>query len=472
MAIKTETQINEFKINYLTEAQYEEALVAGEINDDEIYMTPSSESDSTDAEVVEVTLESLGITATVSELNKLDGVTATTTELNYVDGVTSNIQTQLNNKASSSHTHSEYAEAEHTHNEYMNSTDPVGTGSFSMNRKADTTVGNYSIAMGYNCEVKNAYATAFGANCTVSGNYAVACGEQCTASAARALASNYKTTASGSYAVAQGKETTASGVASVAQGAGTTASGNYSYAGGYYTTALANQFVIGHYNGSSNETTGSNSGTTGTAFVIGNGASTTSNSSNAFRIDYNGAAYGLSAYNSSGADMAEFREWLDGNPDNEDRRGYFVTMDGMNIKIAEPGDYICGVISANPCLVGNGDEDWQGRYILDEFGAYIYEEKEEIDPATGETVINKFYKVNPDYDPTQAYIQRKDRPEWDYVGLCGVINTRDDGTCEVNGFCKCGDGGIATKSEKGYRVLERVNDNVIKILFFLTGEVF
>ncbi len=39
------------------------------------------------------------LTATVAELNKLDGVTATTAELNYVDGVTSNIQTQLNGKA-------------------------------------------------------------------------------------------------------------------------------------------------------------------------------------------------------------------------------------------------------------------------------------------------------------------------------------------------------------------------------------
>jgi len=35
----------------------------------------------------------------------MDGVTATTTELNYVDGVTSNIQTQLNGKAASSHSH-------------------------------------------------------------------------------------------------------------------------------------------------------------------------------------------------------------------------------------------------------------------------------------------------------------------------------------------------------------------------------
>ena len=50
-------------------------------------------------------LGSFGITATAAELNKLDGVTATATELNYVDGVTSNIQTQLNGKASSSHTH-------------------------------------------------------------------------------------------------------------------------------------------------------------------------------------------------------------------------------------------------------------------------------------------------------------------------------------------------------------------------------
>lgn len=46
-----------------------------------------------------------GLTATVAELNKLDGVTATTAELNYVDGVTSNIQTQLDGKASNTHTH-------------------------------------------------------------------------------------------------------------------------------------------------------------------------------------------------------------------------------------------------------------------------------------------------------------------------------------------------------------------------------
>lgn len=43
-------------------------------------------------------LSSFGVTATAAELNRLDGITATTAELNYTDGVTSNIQTQLNGK--------------------------------------------------------------------------------------------------------------------------------------------------------------------------------------------------------------------------------------------------------------------------------------------------------------------------------------------------------------------------------------
>ena len=50
-------------------------------------------------------LGTLGITATATEINKLDGVTATTAELNFVDGVTSSIQTQLNAKSNSDHKH-------------------------------------------------------------------------------------------------------------------------------------------------------------------------------------------------------------------------------------------------------------------------------------------------------------------------------------------------------------------------------
>ena len=57
----------------------------------------------TGAATAAAALSNLGLTATASELNKLDGITASTAELNYVKGVTSAIQTQLNGKAAASH---------------------------------------------------------------------------------------------------------------------------------------------------------------------------------------------------------------------------------------------------------------------------------------------------------------------------------------------------------------------------------
>ena len=57
-----------------------------------------------------------GVTATTAEINLLDGVTATTAELNFVDGVTSNIQTQLDTKATTTalNSHITTATAKHT----------------------------------------------------------------------------------------------------------------------------------------------------------------------------------------------------------------------------------------------------------------------------------------------------------------------------------------------------------------------
>ena len=392
MATKTETQVSELKINILSESDYNTALANGEINENELYLTPSSET---------------GVPAGGSS--------------GQILGWKSNGKAKWCNNVS----------------------DLVVSGAFSQNRKADTTSGDYSHT---EC-----------GDCVASGQYAHAEGRYSVASGVYSHAEGWSTKASTSYAHSEGYATTASGSASHAAGCG--------------TTALNHQYAIGHYNNTSKAEAGDSSGTTGTAFIIGNG-SNSSITSNACRITYAGAVIGKAAYASTGADMAEFREWLDGNPDNEDRRGYFVTMNGMNIKIAEPGDYICGIISANPSLIGNNDEAWMGRYVFDEFGAFVYEDYEETDPETGETHTYTHYKLNPDYDPTRTYEFRADRPEWDYVGLCGVINTLDDGTCEVNGFCKCGEGGVATASERGYRVLERVNDHIVKVLFYLTGEIF
>lgn len=275
--------------------------------------------------------------------------------------------------------------------------------------------------------------------------------------------------ATGMWSHTEGNGNRADGMASHAEGDATNASGTCSHAAGFVTKALDYQYVIGHYN--RNGTAGNSSGTTGDAFIIGHG--TKSSKSNAFRVTYAGKPYALSSMSTSGADYAEFFEWLDANPNNEDRRGYFVTLDGDKIKIAEPGDYILGIISALPAVVGNSDENWRGRYILDEFGGFITEEFEYeekiLDKDTGEirtiTKTGTRYKENPEYNPTLSYIQREDRPEWDTVGMMGVLAVRDDGTCQVNGYCQVSEGGVATASENGYRVIKRVNENVVKVVF-------
>lgn len=352
---------------------------------------------------------------------------------------------------------------------YMTKTDPVGTGSFSMNRLADSTVGNYSSTLGYNTTASNTCSYAEGNAAIASGNTSHAEGLKTTASGDGSHAEGRETNASGSYSHAEGYNTTTSGNFSHAEGNGTTASGSCSHAAGYNTTANNYQYVIGHYNGSS--TAGSSSGTTGDAFIIGKG--TSSSGANAFRVTYAGKTYVATSGVSVGADYAEFFEWQDSNLNNEDRRGYFVTLDGENIKIAEPDDYILGIVSGMPCIIGNGDETWRGRYIQDEFGAFITEEfeyeEEVMDEETGEiktvTKTGTRYKENPDYDPTRPYIQREDRPEWDTIGMMGVLSVRDDGTCKVNGFCKVAEGGIATAAESGYRVISRVNENIVKVVF-------
>ena len=56
-------------------------------------------------------------------------------------------------------------------------------------------------------------------------------------------------------------------------------------------------------------------------------------------------------------------------------------------------------------------------------------------------------------------------PEWQIVGLMGKLYVRDNGTCVVNGYAGVSNG-IAIKSDNktNMRVMERVNDTVIRVL--------
>lgn len=189
-------------------------------------------------------------------------------------------------------------------------------------------------------------------------------------------------------------------------------------------------------------------------FNIGNGheedGTLTQNS--AMQVDFSGNVYAGGAYKTNGADYAEYFEWLDGNVDNQDRIGLFVTLDGDKIKLANKDDYILGVISANPSIVGNSAElDWHDKYKTDVYGRLIYDES--YNPIVSEN-----------YNDTLEYVPRGARKEYSKVGLLGQLVVQDDGTCKVNGYCAASVNGVATKSDSGYRVIKRIDETHIKII--------
>lgn len=251
-------------------------------------------------------------------------------------------------------------------------------------------------------------------------------------------------------------------------GANTKSTGNFSLATGFGTIAAYLELAAGAYN----VATEGSSLSGGNYFIIGNGTSDTIRS-NAFRISKLGHVYG-SEYHSSGADYSEIYEWLDGNPDGEDRAGRFVVLDGERIRLAGPEDpvlNILGVVSAAPSVVGDSYEDqWRGMYERDIFGRLVYEEVEVEDPANPDQTIPVHRpKLNPAYDPSRKYVPQSQRPEKSAVGLLGKLVMIDDGTCEVNGWCAAGLGGIATRSMTHSRfwVMSRLDDTHIRINIML-----
>lgn len=119
----------------------------------------------------------------------------------------------------------------------MKKNNPVGTGSFSMNRKSSTYIGKYSFAEGNNTTASGYASHAEGYMTTASGEYSHSEGYETKASTKYTHAEGYNTTASNIASHAEGDDTTASGYASHSEGHQTTASGYASHAEGWKTEA-------------------------------------------------------------------------------------------------------------------------------------------------------------------------------------------------------------------------------------------
>ena len=212
------------------------------------------------------------------------------------------------------------------------------------------------------------------------------------------------------------------------------------------------------------------------AHVVGNGTSNTERS-NAYTLDWQGnGTFAGTVSSSTGADYAEYFEWKDGNPNNEDRVGYIVTLDGDKIVKANTGDDVLGICSGTAMVLGDSAEwNWNKRYLTDDFGRIIYEDRMEHHEAIynpdGELIKEAWDeevhapKQNPEYNASRAYIKRSDRPEWQIVGMMGKLYVRDDGSCAVNGYADVKDGiAIKANGKTNMRVMERVTDNIVRVL--------
>jgi hypothetical protein len=451
----------------------------------------------------------VGGTAKFLQDVKIAGLKATMEELSSLQGIESNVQTQLNGKAgksvagqsleTSSGTFKTAGDGAEIFNDYSTRVfDADGTG----RHLGNVATGGNSHAEGQGTTATAAQSHAEGRWTLAKNNAAHAEGDTSTASGLASHAEGYNTVASGADSHAEGDSTTASGLASHAEGKSTkatatdshaegrettasawgahaegrktTAKGDFSSAHGYNTTAQGYaQAVFGKYNTLYTGAT-SDTSATGSIFIVGIGTSDTARA-NALRITNAGAVMGCQSFTASGADYAEHYEWQDENPDNEDRRGHFVTFaEGNKIRIANAeDDYILGVVSVNPAVIGNGYTDnWQGMYLTDEYGerlTEIVEVEEYTDEETGEIIpahTETRFIINPDYDPEQQYIGRNERKEWSTIGTHGQLVLIDDGTCEINHYCTVAKNGTATKTDAktDYRVIERIDDTHIRIV--------
>lgn len=334
-------------------------------------------------------------------------------------------------------------------------------------------IGNYSRAGGWWTRADGQCSVAEGLLSVTTGHFCHAEGTRTKATINNAHSEGDSTTASGRQTHSEGQGTVASGFCAHAEGSLTEATNYYSHSEGLGTiSAGRNQTAMGKYNIKD----------TSSLLIVGKG-SNKSNRSNAFTVSSAGAGWFAGAVTSTGADYAEYFEWLDGNPDNEDRIGLIVTLEGDKIKLANDGDDFIGIISGTAGVLGdNAEHEWKEKFLTDEFGRIIYDDPiEEFaeyteyvdpeDPSTWITVkestgFHVHPKLNPAYDQTKPYISRADRKEWDTVGMLGKLHVRDDGTGVVGGYVKVKANGIATASETRtqMRVMKRITEDIVLVL--------
>ena len=157
----------------------------------------------------------------------------------------------------------------------------------------------------------------------------------------------------------------------------------------------------------------------------------------------------------SGHTFTDFAELFPNLTEQKQGYGLLQTIDGFGVRPAQEGERIIGVTTATAGIVlGDAPFSWQGRWLRDEWGAYITETI--INDETGEEI--EVPKENPEWNPELEQVSRLKRPdEWTVVGLVGQVYVRLKEDVQPMDFVKAWQNGIGQKS------LEPTNLQVMKI---------
>ena len=168
--------------------------------------------------------------------------------------------------------------------------------------------------------------------------------------------------------------------------------------------------------------------------------------------------------------------------------GRFVTFDDNEpgkIRLAHTGDYIIGVTTINTVCTSDDPEEWQGKYLCNEYGDCFLQEKDiavaqnkfddKLEMRYIATVKDKevIPVINDEYDNKKEYKKRSNRQEWVRVNLLGKCIVTDNGECKAGQWCTISENGIAipTNITNGmpyinkWYIIDRLTDKTIMIFF-------
>ena len=157
---------------------------------------------------------------------------------------------------------------------------------------------------------------------------------------------------------------------------------------------------------------------------------------------------------SSGQAFTDFAELFPNLTGQEQGYGLLQTIDGFGVRPANEGERVIGVTSATAgVILGDTPFSWQGRWLKDEWGAYIYETipnmdyELQVDETEEDRPTITVPKENPDWNPDIEQQSRLERPdEWSVVGLVGQVYVRLKEDVEVMDYVKSWNNGMGQKS--------------------------